>query len=81
MTDNNEMHEILVDLKGGIDRIEGKIDSHTTWMEKHTREHAAIAAGFANTGRRNGVLSRAGAIVGAAYAALIGLFNMPRGGH
>jgi hypothetical protein len=73
MSEDSEMRGILVDLKGGLDRIEGKIDSHTAWMTRHAEEHAAM-------GRQRGAATVWGKIA-AIFASLIGLFNMPRGGH
>jgi hypothetical protein len=39
---NDDIREFMVDLKGGLDRIEGKIDSNTAWMVNHAKEHAVM---------------------------------------
>ncbi len=73
MSDNDEIRGFMVDLKGGLDRIEGKIDAHTVWMTRHDEKHAT-------TGRQRGALAAWGKLA-AIFASLIGLFNMPRSGH
>jgi hypothetical protein len=68
---SDDMHEILVDLKSGLDRIEGKIDSNTAWMVNHAKEHAAAS------GRQRGAATVWGKIA-AFFAGVAVLFWPPR---
>ena len=39
---NDDMREFMINVKGGLDRIEEKIDGQRDWMVRHAEEHAAM---------------------------------------
>jgi hypothetical protein len=75
---SDETKEILIELKGGLDRIETKLDTHSGWMTRHEAADAAMAADIAKLAQKQPLWNRAGALAASVAGAFIGIFTLPR---